>query len=225
MGLRGRVTRVLWATAAAAMAASAQDAARGQVLDRIAVVVGNTVITEREVMQEARLEAFLNQTPADFSAQPRRAAAERLVNQQLVRNEMSVGAYPEPSDAEVEGALRGFRQEHFASVPQYRASLQQYGLAEDQLKQHLRWQLAAMQFTDMRFTPSAPADGNRGADRIVPRAGTTARSGQAGEQDANRAAPNGTAPPAATNTDDAFETWLKQARGATKIQFKPGAFQ
>src|SRR4051794_35389941 len=47
------------------------------VIDRVAVVVGNTVITETEVLQEARLEAFLNQAPLDLSAQQRRTAAER----------------------------------------------------------------------------------------------------------------------------------------------------
>lgn len=133
-----------------------------QVLDRVAVVVGNQVITETEVVQEARLEAFLNQTAADFGAQARRASADRLVNQQLVRNEMQVGAYPEPTEAEVEGALRAFRQEHFSSIPQYRASLQKYGITEEQLKQHLKWQLAAIHFTDQRFSPA-----EQGANRAA----------------------------------------------------------
>src|ERR1051325_3153678 len=66
------------------------------VVDRIAVVVGNTVITETEVIQEARLEAFLNQVPLDLSAQARKTAAEHLVDQQLVRNEMRIGSYPKP---------------------------------------------------------------------------------------------------------------------------------
>src|SRR3954453_3866299 len=64
------------------------------VVDRIAVVVGKTVITETEVLQEVRLEAFLNQTPLDLSAQARKTAAEHLVDQQLVRNEMRIGNYP-----------------------------------------------------------------------------------------------------------------------------------
>src|SRR5437764_11682391 len=87
------------------------------VVDRIAVVVGSTVITETEVLQEARLEAFLNQAPLDLSAQQRKTAAERLVDQQLVRNEMRIGSYPEPTPAEVDSMLRNFRQEHFSSVP------------------------------------------------------------------------------------------------------------
>jgi len=163
-----------------------------QVIDRVAVVVGNTVITETEVVQEARLEAFLNQAPLDLGPETRKTAADRLVNQQLVRNEMKIGAYPEPTDAQVESALKSFRQEHFNSIPAYRASLEKYGITEDQLKRHLKWQLAAIEFTDQRFNTGEPSG-------------------------ANRAAPGA--------TDDPFETWLKQARSQTKIQFKQGAFQ
>jgi hypothetical protein len=205
MGLRDKL--VLLALAAAI-------AAPAQVLDRIAVVVGKDVITETEVMQEARLEAFLNQTTPDLGPEARKAAADRLVNQQLVRNEMTVGAYPDPTDAEVEGALRSFRQEHFSSIPQYRASLQKYGITEDQLKKHLRWQLAAMRFTDMRFSPAVPGD--QSADRAI--------ATSAGQRGANRAA-GGAVTPASGTTDEHFEQWLKQARSSTKIQFKPGAFQ
>ena len=74
-------------------AATAQNA-----IDRIAVVVGNQVITESEVILEARLTAFLNGQPLDLSAAPRRAAAERLVDQQLIRSEMQVGGYPMPPE-------------------------------------------------------------------------------------------------------------------------------
>jgi hypothetical protein len=167
-----------------------------QVIDRIAVVVGNAVITETEVVQEARLEAFLNQAALDLGPEARKAAAERLVNQQLVRNEMTVGAYPAPTDAEVEGALKSFRQEHFNSIPAYRASLEKYGITEDQLKKHLKWQLAAIHFTDQRFSPATNGD----------------------QSGANRAAPG-------NGADDPFDAWLKQARSQTKIQFKQGAFQ
>jgi hypothetical protein len=141
-------------------------AAAPQVIDRVAVVVGNDVITETEVVQEARLEAFLNQAPLDLGPEARKTAADRLVNQQLVRNEMTVGAYPEPTETEVETALKSFRQEHFTSIPAYRASLEKYGITEDQLKKHLKWQLAAIHFTDQRF--NAGTNGDQSANRAAP---------------------------------------------------------
>src|SRR3954465_12499103 len=79
------------------------------VVDRVAVVVGNTVITETEVLQEARLEAFLNGAPLDLGPAARRAAAERLVDQQLVRNEMRIGAYPQPTATEIDDMLSNLK--------------------------------------------------------------------------------------------------------------------
>jgi parvulin-like peptidyl-prolyl isomerase len=170
------------------------------VVDRIAVVVGNTVITETEVLQEARLEAFLNQTALDLSPHGRKAAAERLVDQQLVRNEMRIGSYPKPAAADVDSMLRNFRQEHFTSVSQYRAALEKYGVTEEQLKEHLSWQLAAIRFTDLRF--GVPASGEQSADRV----------------------PAG-APMPKPDVDQQMDKRLKDTRAATKVQFKPGAFQ
>lgn len=175
------------------------------IIDRIAVVVGNTVITEREVLKEVRLTEFMNQQPLELGAQQRKAAAERLVDQQLIRNEMSQGAYPMPTDADVDQMLRGFRQQHFGSIPQYRAALAKYGITEEDLKEHLRWELAALRFTDMRFQPNAPG---------IP----------SDTQSANRLKA-GTAAPAGNSVDQQLDAWLKEQRANTRVQFKQGAFQ
>jgi hypothetical protein len=173
----------------------------GAILDRVAVVVGNTVLTETEVLQEARLEAFLNQTPLDLDPAARRAAAERLVDQQLIRNEMRIGAYPEPSAAEIDDMLANLKRERFRSDADYRAALTRYALTEETLRRHLAWQLSAIRFTDLRFSPAV--------------AGIPDTDGHS----ANRASAN------AADIDQQLDAWLKQARAATKVQFKPGAFQ
>lgn len=174
-------------------------AAQG-VIDRVAVVVGTTVITESEVLQEARLTALLNQEPLDVGPAARRAAAERLVDQQLIRNEMRIGAYPPPSGAEIDEMLANLKREHSLTDAQFRAALDKYGVTEEKLRRHLSWQLSALRFTDVRFSGGAgiPAGEDRSANRA-------------------------TTPPA--NVDQQMENWLKQTRAATKIQFKPGAFQ
>src|SRR6476660_4088835 len=52
---------------------------RAEIIDRIAVVVGNRVITESEILREIRLTALLNDEPLDFSAVSKRKTADRLV--------------------------------------------------------------------------------------------------------------------------------------------------
>ena len=172
------------------------------VIDRVAVVVGNQVITESEVLLEVRLTEFFNGQTLDLGADQRKAAAERLVDQQLIRNEMQIGGYPMPVESEGDAVLRKFRQDNYPGIPAFRAALENHGLTEDEVKRHLLWQAAAMHFTDLRFhmTMAAPAtpsaDQSQSADRSVD-----------------------------TTVEDQMEVWLKEARSNTRIQFKKGAFQ
>jgi parvulin-like peptidyl-prolyl isomerase len=170
------------------------------IIDRIAVVVGSQVITESEVILEVRLTAFFNSQPLDLSTAQRKAAAERLVDQQLIRNEMQVGGYPMPTETEGDAALRKFRQDNYSSLAAFRASLAKYELTEDEVKHHLLWQAAALRFTDQRFHLTIPPP-SQSADRLS-QSGTTT-----------------------DGVEDQMDTWLKQTRAGIRIQFKKEAFQ
>jgi len=173
------------------------------VVDRVAVVVANTVITETEVLDELRLTEFLNSEPLDLGPQQRRAAAERLVDQELIRQEMKIGRYPEPSAAEANTILANFRQQHFHTEAEFRAALVKYGITEDQLKQHLLWQTTAMRFTEARFRP-LNAMPEQSADRQKSDASDSAGSAEVDKQ---------------------MAAWLDEARRSNHVTFKSGAFQ
>jgi hypothetical protein len=177
-------------------AATAQN-----VIDRVAVVVGNQVITESEVILESRLTAFFNGTPLDLGAAQRRAAAERLVDQQLIRNEMQIGGYPMPAETEAGATLRKYRQDNYSSPAAFRASLAKYELTEDEVSRHLLWQAAALHFTDQRFHLTIAPPPPQSADRLNQEGSTT------------------------DGVEDQMDAWLKQARAGTRIQFKKEAFQ
>jgi hypothetical protein len=167
------------------------------IVDRVAVVVGTHVITESELLREVRITELMNGQPLDLGLEQRKAAADRLVDQQLIRNEMEIGNYPKPTPQEGDAMLRKFRQEHYSSIPQYHAALQKYGVTEDELKDHLLWELAALRFTDQRFQVITPPGGD--------------------QQTADRKKESG--------VDEALDAWLKQQRSSTRIQFKKGAFE
>src|ERR1700682_5099498 len=128
-------------------------AAMAVVVDRIAVTVDTDAITESEVIQDIRRTHFLNGAPLDFSTGTRRAAAERLVDQALIRREMNIGRYPQPPKSEADQMLANFKKSHFASDAEFQAALQKYGITADQLRSHLLWELSALRFTDVRFQP------------------------------------------------------------------------
>jgi parvulin-like peptidyl-prolyl isomerase len=173
------------------------------VIDRVAVVVGKQVITESEVDEEVRITEFENQEPLDLSPAKRQEAAERLVDQQLIRNEIELENVPPPSASETNQVIENFRRQHFASEGQLQAALRKYGITREQLQQHLLWQAQAVQFVDFRFRGPAPAPPVQSANRLKP----------------------GAPPPPAGSDDPQLENWLKDARSQIRIEFKKEAFQ
>jgi hypothetical protein len=170
------------------------------VVDRVAVVIDKKVVTESEVLDELRLTEFLNDQPLELGAKARREAAERLVDQELIRRELEISGYAPPSGNEADALLRKFRQDRFHSVAEYHTALRKYGIAEDQLKAHLLWQLTAIRFTDQRFRLQLSETGSQSADRAT-----------------DDVPPN--------SVDQQMDAWLKEARDNTKITFKAEAFQ
>jgi len=123
-----------------------------KVLDRIAIVVDNQVITETQLDEELHLTAFLNRQPVDTSADARRAAADRLVEQELIRREMRLSQYPLPADDDVKGLFEAqLRQSGSETLLQ--KDLAGYSLDAAILRRHLRFQLMTLRFIDFRFRP------------------------------------------------------------------------
>jgi hypothetical protein len=173
-------------------------AAPAAVLDRIAVTVGNEAITESEVLEEIRVASFLNSELLDFSPAARRAAAERLVDQYLIRRELAVETNPQADGKQAEEALDDLVKKRFRSRELFGQKLKQYGITEQELLSHLQFQIAVIHFTDLRFNVAA--------------------------NEADRAVGGGSQPPAG-DIDQRLDSWLKQLRSQARIEFKKGAFQ
>ena len=137
------------------------------VVDRVAIVIGKQVVTESEVLEDLRLTEFINNEPLEQGSGARNAAAEHLIDQELIRRELEMSGFAKPSAGEAESLLRKFRQSRFHTLADYRTALRKYGIAEDQLKQRLLWQVTAIRFIDFRFgsseaaadAPASTADG------------------------------------------------------------------
>jgi peptidyl-prolyl cis-trans isomerase SurA len=124
----------------------------GEVIDRIAITVANQVITASQIDEEVRVTAFQNSEKLDFSAEEKKKAAARLIEQALIRREMDLSRYPLPDLSDADGALKDFKG-HYPNQAAFEKALQDYGIIEAQLKQHLLWQLTVLRFVDYRFRP------------------------------------------------------------------------
>ena len=126
--------------------------AHSEIIDRIAISVGNQVITKAQIDEEVRLTAFLNGSQLDLSAEERKKAADRLIEQTLVKRDMEFSHYPIPPESDAEPALKALKA-NYPSEAQYRQTLDKYGITEEALKQRLWWQTTLLRFIDYRFRP------------------------------------------------------------------------
>ena len=123
-----------------------------EIIDRIAISVGNQVITEGQVDEEIRLTAFMNHEKLDLSIAERKKAAGRLVEQALVKRDLDLSRYPVPMPADADASLHDVKVS-YAPEALYQQMLQQYGISEEALKRRLLWQLTLLRFVDFRFRP------------------------------------------------------------------------
>lgn len=125
---------------------------RAETLDRIAVTVGKQVITESDVIRDARISAMLDQKPVDLSPEQRRKSAERLADQILILEEATFSRVAEPSSEDVAQLLQQVKSQ-YPDEAAYRAALARYQITEEDLVHHLAAGLQALRFTDLRFRP------------------------------------------------------------------------
>jgi hypothetical protein len=124
------------------------------IIDQIAIVVRDSVIKDSDIERDIRVVDFLNQEKLTLDLAARKAAASRLIDQQLIRREIDVGEYRTATEADAERLLEKTEKEEYHSPAVFQAALQKYGLTRDQLKQYLRWQLTVLNFINERFRPA-----------------------------------------------------------------------
>ena len=146
--MRARIIYMMMVGALASGALSAADV----ILDRIAVTVGKQVITEGEVVRDLRVAAFLDQQPVELSGAEKRKAADRLVDQLLIQQEIVFSRIPLPVEEDAARMLAQVRSQ-YGSDSEYQAALVRYHITEADVAEHLLTGVRALRFTDLRFRP------------------------------------------------------------------------
>ena len=123
-----------------------------EIIDRIAISVGNQVVAESQVDEEIRLTAFLNHEKLNLSVAERKKAADRLIEQALIKRDLDLSRYPVPAPSDADASLHDVKLS-YSPESQYQQMLQEYGITEDGLKRRLLWQLTLLRFIDYRFRP------------------------------------------------------------------------
>lgn len=128
-------------------------AIQAEIVDRIALSVGNQVITEGQILEEIRVTAFLNHKEPDLGAEQRKQAAERLLEQTLFKRDMEFSHFATPDLAQAE-KMEDPVVKWYASPEQFQEDLKRRGITQEELRRHLWWQLTMLSYIEYRFRPA-----------------------------------------------------------------------
>jgi hypothetical protein len=198
--------------------------AQGETLDRIAVTVGGHVISERDILQDLRLSAFIDGRSPDGSGEQKRKAAGRLIDQYLVLEDAALTRAPLPPAAEVVPMLAPIKA-RYASDQEYRTALGQAHITEAELSEHLLAGLRMLRYTDLRFRPEVQLSEESlrafydtlaaKGDRNPPAAG---QSFEASRNDIEKLLTD-------QQAMQALDRWLDMTRSETPILYREAVFK
>jgi peptidyl-prolyl cis-trans isomerase SurA len=210
-----------------AMAAATLTWAGGEIIDRVAVSLGDQVVTLGEIRRLLRVEAFSQNAKPDYSPENLKRAADLLVDQALVRREMELSRYSSPAMVEVDEAIQRFIERRHMTEEQFQAAVKEYGFTEDDFRQEILWRLTLTRFIDYRFRPGVQVSDDEISEyyekTFLPQFRKTT--------------PEATPPPlaevrerisnilAVNKATAASNQWLQQAQQQTKIRYYKEAFQ
>ena len=178
------------------------------VLDRMALIVNDKVIKASEIDRDLRVTSFINETPLEFTPAARKKAADRLIEQALIRREVNVANYPPATDQELNELLAQLKKQRGA---RFASELKRYGITEEQLRKQLAWQITVLHFIEQRFRPGVQitdADVQDFLKKHVKMTREQAEQQIAGER---------------VNTE--FFNWLDRARKRATVEYREAALK
>jgi peptidyl-prolyl cis-trans isomerase SurA len=146
---------------AVALLALVLPAWAGDVLDRIVATVNRQIILQSEWQDAVRYEAFVAGRPLDqVPASDRKAALDHLIDQELLREQMSSSGFPHASSQEVEKRIQEIHTQYAGAESEagWQATLGHYGLTEGELKRRVGLQVDLMGLVDARLRPNVIID-------------------------------------------------------------------
>ena len=133
----------------------------GEVLDRIVVTVNGNALLQSDWDAELRYACFANgRAGNDFSIQERSAALDRIIDQELVREQMRPADLNPAAPQEVEAQIVQMKsqQESGRSGQTWQAGLVACGMTDDDLRQHVQLELDQLRAIHARLSPSIQID-------------------------------------------------------------------
>jgi len=125
-----------------------------EVIDRMVAVVNRDIIAlsdlEREQKFQAASQGKVLAAQGSSVGEQQAQLLQQLIDQDLIRQQIQQFPGIEISDAEVERQIGAMVKQN-GSVQNWQQLLGQLHITQQELKEHVRWQLEVMKFFDHRF--------------------------------------------------------------------------
>jgi peptidyl-prolyl cis-trans isomerase SurA len=136
-------------------------AARAEVIDRIVATVNGHVILQSDWDEALSYEALLNgRTLNQFTEDDRRAVLDRLIDQELLGEQMKSAAFQHATEAEAAARIAEARKLYpeGATAEGWQSVLGRFRLTEKDLLAHVRQQIDVMRLVDAHLRPGVQID-------------------------------------------------------------------
>jgi hypothetical protein len=140
-------------------AALTARAVGSEIVDRMVANVNGHVLLQSDWEEELSFQAFLDaRSPESFTPQERKAALDRLIDQELLREEVRP-AENAPAD-QIAARVSDVRKLYpeAATDDGWRVALQRYGLTQTALEKRLGASIQLMRLVEARLRPSIQID-------------------------------------------------------------------
>lgn len=133
----------------------------GQVIDRIVATVNGHIILQSDWDEALCYEALLNgRALQQFTDDDRRAVLDRLIDQELLGEQMKSAFFEHASEVEAAARLAEARKHYpeAATAEGWRSVLAKFGLVEKYLVAHVQQQIDLMRLVDAHLRPAVQID-------------------------------------------------------------------
>jgi peptidyl-prolyl cis-trans isomerase SurA len=133
----------------------------GEVIDRIVATVNGHIILQSDWDEALCYEALLNgRAWNQFADDDRRAVLDRLIDQELLGEQMKSASFQQASEAEAAARVVDARKQYpeAANAEGWQTVLAKFGLSEKDLVTHVQQQIDLMRLVDARLRPAVQID-------------------------------------------------------------------
>jgi hypothetical protein len=194
-------------------------------VDRIVATVNRQPVLLSDWEVEMRFEAMLEQKELPLNDEAARAALERLIDQELLRQQIKSYQLQAPTSPEIDSRVAEVRKQLPAAdnAAGFASLLNKYGLSEGELRERVATQVMILHFIDVRLRPSVHVERRTieayYTDKLLP------ELRRKGEKPATlaEAAPQIEELLSQQRVDALTNDWLKDLRQQAEIRMEPAA--